>query len=142
MLCVVADDALGASGQQQQGYAALAPHDDRVPVSPGSRLELGEGMPWLFALGFFVVLSILKAGSVYGGARLAGKSPAVSAALAAALNVRGSTGIIVAALAFDAAIINRAFYSILILLSIGTAVLSALLLARPARDPRVLDLAG
>jgi Kef-type K+ transport system membrane component KefB len=97
--------------------------------------------PLFFAL-FFAVACAAKAASVWAGARLAGESGRGAWNLAVALNARGGPGIVLASVAFDAAIISQQFYAVLVLLAILTSLLAGAWLERevrggvPLREPR------
>ena len=64
----------------------------------------------------------VKSASVYLGARFAGERPLAARNLAAALNCRGGPGIVLASLAYDAGIVNGAFYGMLVLLAVITSI--------------------
>jgi Kef-type K+ transport system membrane component KefB len=106
----------------------------------GLRLDLVHGFDPLFFLVFFSFACVAKALSVYGGARLAGESQFAATNLAVAMNARGGPGIVLATVAFDAAIINDEFYAALIVLVIvtslgaGTWLERALRTGKPLRD--------
>ena len=65
-----------------------------------------------------------KSLSVYAGARLAKESHAGARNLAVAMNARGGPGIVLASVAFDAAIVNEGFYVILVMLAIVTSLIA------------------
>jgi Kef-type K+ transport system membrane component KefB len=100
----------------------------------GLRLDLlHEFSPLFFAL-FFAVACVAKAASVWVGARLAGESERGAWNLAVALNARGGPGIVLASVAFDAAIISQPFYAVLVLLAIVTSLLAGTWLEREVRS--------
>lgn len=104
----------------------------------GLRLDLVHAFDPLFFLAFFAFACAAKALSVYGGARLAGESRFAATNLAVAMNARGGPGIVLATVAFDAAIINEEFYANLILLVIVTSLLAGSWLERAIRTGRPL----
>ena len=68
----------------------------------GLVLDLIYGFSPLFFLGFLLVACLIKAASVYVGARAAGETNGSSWNLAVAMNARGGPGIVVASTAFAA----------------------------------------
>lgn len=110
----------------------------------GLRLDLVHGFDPLFFLVFLAFACAAKALSVYGGARLAGESRFASTNLAVAMNARGGPGIVLATVAFDAAIINEEFYAALVLLVILTSLAAGTWLERAIRAGKPLrdSLAG
>jgi Kef-type K+ transport system membrane component KefB len=96
----------------------------------GLRLDLIHGFDLAFFLLFLVVACVAKAASVWAGARLAGESPSGARNLAIALNARGGPGIVLASVAFDAAIIDQTFYAVLVMLAIVTSLLAGSWLER------------
>ena len=87
----------------------------------------------MFFLVFLVVACLVKASSCYLGARVAGERPTDAGNLAVALNARGGPGIVLASIAFDAAIIDASFYTSLILLAIVTSLGAGFVLQRSLR---------
>jgi len=87
----------------------------------GWRLDLSKS----FALGmlalFLVGSCLVKLGAVALGARLAGFRGLDVVNLAVATNARGGPGIVLASVAFDAGIINAAFYTTLVLAAVLTS---------------------
>jgi Kef-type K+ transport system membrane component KefB len=73
---------------------------------------------------FLAFACLIKTASAYAGARLAGEDKSGARNLAVALNARGGPGIVLASVAFDAGIIDPAFYTILVMLALGTSVLA------------------
>jgi Kef-type K+ transport system membrane component KefB len=73
---------------------------------------------------FLAFACLVKTVSAYAGARLAGEGKAGARNLAVALNARGGPGIVLASVAFDAGVIDPAFYTILVLLALVTSVLA------------------
>ena len=90
----------------------------------GLKLDLVHSFP----LGFFVPLLLfactVKALSIYAGARLAGEPSTNALNIAVAMNARGGPGIVLASLAYEAKIVNQAFYAILVMLSLVTSLLA------------------
>jgi Kef-type K+ transport system membrane component KefB len=104
----------------------------------GMRLDLVHDFDPLFFLLFFTFACVAKGLSVYAGARLAGENPFASTNLAVAMNARGGPGIVLATVAFDAAIINEEFYAALILLVLITSFAAGMWLERAIRTGRPL----
>jgi Kef-type K+ transport system membrane component KefB len=102
-------------------YACLIPLYFAVV---GLRLDLVHHFDlWFFA--FFLAFACLtKTASAYAGARLAGEDRPGARNLAVALNARGGPGIVLASVAFDAGIVDLAFYTILVMLALVTSVLA------------------
>ncbi|MGP3991714.1 cation:proton antiporter [Streptomyces sp. 3N207] len=102
----------------------------------GFRLDLVHDLDPLFFGWLFVLACVVKFGSVWAGALLAGKSPSWSAHFAVAMNARGGPGIILASVTYGAGIINGQFFVALMLLSILTSQLAGAWLTRAlTRDP-------
>lgn len=99
----------------------------------GLRLDLLEFSIWFF-VPFFVFACVVKAVSVYAGARLAGEGKVSSKNLAVTLNARGGPGIVLASVALDANIISGAFYSSLVMLAVLTSLLAGSWLGRIVRS--------
>ena len=90
----------------------------------GLRLDLVHQFdPWFFVF-FLAFACLVKTASAYAGARLAGEDKPGARNLAVALNARGGPGIVLASVAFDAGIINLAFYTILVMLALVTSILA------------------
>jgi Kef-type K+ transport system membrane component KefB len=104
----------------------------------GLRLDLVHQFDlWFFA--FFVAFAcVVKTASAYAGARLAGEDRPGARNLAVALNARGGPGIVLASVAFDAGIIDLAFYTILVMLALVTSVLAGSWLEATLRRGRAL----
>src|SRR3954451_6524362 len=99
----------------------------------GLRLDLIHDLRIGFFLVFLTLACLVKATSSYIGARIGGERPVDAANLAVALNARGGPGIVLASIAFDAAIIHASFYTSLILLGIVPSLGAAFLLQRSLR---------
>jgi Kef-type K+ transport system membrane component KefB len=87
----------------------------------GYRLDLGKSFSFAMLAIFLVSACVLKLLAAGAGARLAGFDWKDTFNLAAALNARGGPGIVLASVAFDAGIINAAFYTTLVLLAVLTS---------------------
>lgn len=87
----------------------------------GWRLDFGKGFsPAMLAI-FLALACLVKLASVMVGARAAGFRGLDSVNLAVAMNARGGPGIVLASVAFEAQIINSAFYTTLILTAVLTS---------------------
>jgi Kef-type K+ transport system membrane component KefB len=100
----------------------------------GLQLDLLRGFNAAFFLLFLTLACVIKAGSVYLGARIAGETGASSLNLAVALNARGGPGIVVASVAYGAGIIDQAYYAVLVMLAIVTSLVAGSWLAHVPRD--------
>lgn len=96
----------------------------------GLRLNLAEDLAVWLTLGFIAFACVVKAGSVYLGARLSGSAPADSVHLAVALNARGGPGIVLASVAHDAEIVSGVFFTTLVLTAVITSLLAGAWLER------------
>jgi Kef-type K+ transport system membrane component KefB len=96
----------------------------------GLRLDLLHSFDVAQFAGFLAFACVVKACSVYGGARLAGETARTSQNLAVAMNARGGPGIVLASVAFDAHIIDERFYAYLVVLSIVTSLIAGVWLER------------
>lgn len=90
----------------------------------GLRLNLRTDFDPTFFLMFLGIACLVKATSVFAGARLAGESSLGSWNLAVAMNARGGPGIVLASLAFDARIVSESFYTSLVMLAIVTSLMA------------------
>jgi Kef-type K+ transport system membrane component KefB len=104
----------------------------------GLKLDLIHQFDPLFFAAFLAFACAVKSVSVYAGSRLAGQDRFGSGNLAVALNARGGPGIVLASVAFDAAIIDERFYVALVLLAIVTSLLAGSWLERVVRSGRPL----
>ncbi len=87
----------------------------------GLKLDLGKTFSfWMLAV-FLVAACAMKLLSVAVGARLAGFRGLDVLNLAVATNARGGPGIVLASVAYDAGIINAAFYTTLVLVAVLTS---------------------
>jgi len=87
----------------------------------GWRLDLSKSFSFRMLLLFLVGSCVLKLISVALGARLAGFRGLDVLNLAVATNARGGPGIVLASVAYDAGIINAAFYTTLVLSAVLTS---------------------
>jgi Kef-type K+ transport system membrane component KefB len=99
----------------------------------GLKLDLIRQFDIPFFLLFLVYACVVKALSVYAGARFAGENRESAINLAMALNARGGPAIVMASVAFDAHIIAEKFYVDLVLLALVTSVMAGAWLDRVLR---------
>jgi Kef-type K+ transport system membrane component KefB len=90
----------------------------------GMRLDLARHFEPVFFLVLLAFACLVKAGSCYAGARLAGEGRRGAWNLAVALNARGGPGIVLASVALDAGIVDEGFYTSLVMLALITSVLA------------------
>jgi Kef-type K+ transport system membrane component KefB len=88
----------------------------------GLKLDLVHHLDVGFLVLFIAIACVVKAGSVFLGAKLAGESPFRARALAIAMNARGGPGIVLASVSFDAGIIDEDLFVIFVLLAILTSL--------------------
>ncbi len=100
----------------------------------GLGLDLIHGFDVVFFVGFLMAACLIKAASVYIGARAAGEDNYSSVNLSIAMNARGGPGIVVASTAFAAGIIDSNFFAVLVLLAIITSLVAGAWLERVPRD--------
>ena len=108
----------------------------------GFGLDLIHGFSPVFFLGFLIAACTIKALSVYVGARAAGETNGSSWNLAVAMNARGGPGIVVAATALAAGIIDKPFYAVLVLLAIVTSLVAGAWLERVPREKLLVRESG
>jgi Kef-type K+ transport system membrane component KefB len=114
----------------------------------GVRLDLVHHFDVAYFVLFLGFACAVKAASIYVGARAAGESAASAVNFAAALNARGGPGIVLAAVAYEATIINENFFAILVLTAIVTSMAAGSWLGRavrhglPLREDRQSHLRG
>lgn len=87
----------------------------------GYKLDLTRSFSFRMLLLFLLATCVIKVLSVGLGARLAGFRGLDLANLAIATNARGGPGIVLASVAYDAGIINAAFYTTLVLTAVLTS---------------------
>jgi Kef-type K+ transport system membrane component KefB len=90
----------------------------------GLRLDLVRQFDLPFFLLFLVYACVIKAASVYAGARLAGIRGSGARNLAVALNARGGPAIVLASVAYDARIISQRFTIALVMLALVTSAIA------------------
>jgi Kef-type K+ transport system membrane component KefB len=100
----------------------------------GLQLDLFRSFDPLFFVIYLFFACLVKAASVYAGARIAGEGQEASLNLAVAMNARGGPGIVLASVAFGAGIIDQPFYAVLVLLAIITSFIAGSWLERVPRD--------
>ena len=99
----------------------------------GLKLDLVHSFAPLLTLLFIAFACLVKAGSVYAGARWAGCPPVKSVNLAVAMNARGGPGIVLATLAYDAGIVNATLFTTLVLTAVITSLMAGSWLDRAIR---------
>ena len=100
----------------------------------GATLDLVHAFNPVFFVAFACVACVVKALSVYLGARLGGQDNLSSWNLAVALNARGGPGIVVASTALAAQVIDSEFYAVLVLLAVVTSLAAGAWLERVPRE--------
>ena len=90
----------------------------------GLQLDLLHHFDVPFFVGFLAFACIVKATSVYSGARLTGQRPAAARNLAIALNARGGPAIVLATVTYAAHIISEGFFVCLIMLALVTSMMA------------------
>jgi Kef-type K+ transport system membrane component KefB len=105
----------------------------------GLKLDLIHQFDIPFFALFLVYACVVKALSVYTGARLAGEKRESAINLAMALNARGGPAIVMASVAFDAHIISQKFYVDLVLLALVTSMMAGAWLDRVLRQGRFFE---
>jgi Kef-type K+ transport system membrane component KefB len=104
----------------------------------GAHLDLLHRFDAWFFCWFLVFACVVKTGSAYAGARMAGEPPRGSRNIALATNARGGPGIVLASVAFSAGIVSEEFYTSLVLLAIVTSMVTGSWLARVVRSGETL----
>lgn len=131
---LLAGIAASASGERAEGARrAVERFSFALPIPiyfaiVGLRLDLVHHFDVGFFLLFFGVACVVKTAACYVGARLAKESRRGSFNLAVAMNARGGPGIVLASVAFDAAIIAEGMYTVLVMLSIFSSLIVGSLL--------------
>ncbi len=123
---LLAGDLRGDAEQARQTIQGFA-YACFIPIYfaiVGLRLDLVHQFDPRFFVFFLTFACLIKTASAYAGARLAGEGKPGARNLAVALNARGGPGIVLASVAFDAGIINLAFYTILVMLALVTSILA------------------
>lgn len=133
-VAVGVNDGTGSLGRDRNALAGFS-FGFFVPVYfalIGIQLDLIHHFDPLFFIGFLAFACIVKAASVYTGARLSGEKPFVASSLAVAMNARGGPGIVLASTAYAAGIINESFFVSLVMLSVVTSLFAGGFLDRVA----------
>ncbi|MEU7226713.1 cation:proton antiporter [Streptomyces chrestomyceticus] len=78
---------------------------------------------------------VSKIGGAYAGARISGIGHAEALPTALLMNTRGLTEIVIVAVALDAGIIDRSFYSVMVIMAIATTAMTGPLLTLFAKAP-------
>lgn len=100
----------------------------------GLGLDLIHGFDAVFFVGFLLAACVIKAVSVFLGARVAGETACSSWNLSVAMNARGGPGIVVASTALAAGIVDQNFFAALVLLAIVTSLAAGAWLERVPRE--------
>jgi Kef-type K+ transport system membrane component KefB len=90
----------------------------------GMQLDLINDFDIVFFVLFFLLATVVKAFSVWAGARVVGESNSTAVNLAVALNARGGPGIVLATVTLSAGVINGTFFTAIVVLSIVTSLLA------------------
>ncbi|WP_228984174.1 cation:proton antiporter [Streptomyces sp. DH12] len=90
----------------------------------GLKLDLVHAFDPLLTLAFIAFACVVKAASVYLGARWAGRPRSGALNLAVAMNARGGPGIVLATLAYDARIIDATLFTTLVLTAVITSLMA------------------
>ena len=90
----------------------------------GLKLDLVHAFEPIFFLIFLLFACGAKSFSVYAGARGAGETKQGAWNLAVAMNAPGGPGIVLASVAYDAAIVGESFYVVLVMLAIITSLMA------------------
>lgn len=136
---------VGAAGDASQAKAVVMKDNAlgfSIPIyfgMVGFKLNLIKSFQPLDFILLLIFACLVKAGSVYGGARLAGEVPRRALHLAVCMNARGGPGIVLASVAFQAQIINESFYVSLVLLAIMTSLGAGTWLERALRKGESLS---
>ena len=120
----------GRSGTERRRFAEPLDAIQKVAVAVfiplyfvmvGAQLDFAEGFSAAMVLAFLLGSSILCLGSIAFATRLAGFRGLEIVNLAIASNARGGPGIVLASVAFEAGIINGAFFTTLVLTAVLTS---------------------
>ena len=87
----------------------------------GYKLDLGHSFSFAMLLIYVVAACLVKIAAVSLGARAAGFRGHDNLNLSVAMNARGGPGIVLATVAFDAGIVNPAFFTTLVLTAVLTS---------------------
>jgi Kef-type K+ transport system membrane component KefB len=133
----------GIQGTERQRFAGALRAIGRVGFASfiplyfalvGTRLELGAGFSMIVLLAFLVGSSALRASFVALASRLAGFGRRDATDIAVAMNARGGPGIVLATIAFEAAIIAPQFFTALVITAIVTSQFAGWWLGRALRE--------
>ena len=130
---IVVRRATGEAGRAMSGALTSFAFAFFVPIYfalVGLRLDFVHSFQLVPFVVFLAFACVVKAASVYAGARVAGEPHRGSLNFAVALNARGGPGIVLASVAFDAGIIDERFFTTLVLLAVVTSLMAGSWLAR------------
>jgi Kef-type K+ transport system membrane component KefB len=120
----------GRSGSERRRFAEPLDSIQKVATAVfipmyfaivGSQLDFGEGFSLFMLLAFLIGSSVLCLSSIALATRLAGFRGLEIVNLSIASNARGGPGIVLASVAFEAGIINGAFFTTLVLTAVFTS---------------------
>ena len=114
----------GATAQEAMRRFSLAFFIPIYFALIGLGLNLQRDLAPAFLAGLFGFGCVVKGTSVWLGARLAGVDRTVALDLAVALNARGGPGIVLASVTLAAGVIDQAFFTSLVLLSVLSSQLA------------------
>jgi Kef-type K+ transport system membrane component KefB len=146
-ICVARADALSGAEEDRRASKSLARFSLAffVPVYfaiVGLSLDLPNQFDLAFFVPFLAFGCVVKATSVWLGARLAGESQRSATSLAVALNARGGPGIVLASVTLNAGIINARFFTSLVMLSIVTSQVAGAWLGWSLRSSKGREAVG
>ncbi|MFH8492037.1 cation:proton antiporter [Streptomyces longisporoflavus] len=141
-ICAARGDA--GSGELQVGGRALPAWEAIkhfslaffVPVyfaCVGLRLDLARQLDPLFFLWFLLLVCAMKGLSIWLAGVFAGETHAFSVHLGVALNARGTPGVLMATVTYEAGVINARFFAALVLMSVVTCQIAGFWLDRAFR---------
>lgn len=99
----------------------------------GMSLDLIRDLDIVFTIGLLLVGTIVKYGGSFIGAAMARERWRMSHAISISVNARGGPGLVVASTAFTAGIVSSTAYTSLVILSVGSSVIAAIVLASGLR---------
>ncbi len=102
----------------------------------GMNVDLAQSFDPLFFGWFLLAACGVKTLSVWGAARLAGEERGFAGSLAIALNARGTLGVVLAGVTYQAGLINKPFFTVLVLVSLVTSQLAGVRLGLTAHRLR------
>ncbi len=133
----------GIKGSERERFSAPMDAVSRVAFASfiplyfalvGARLQLGAGFSFTVLIVFLVGSSVLRAAFVGAATRLAGSPTRDAVDVAVAMNARGGPGIVLATIAFEAAIIAPRLFTALVITAIVTSQFAGWWLDRALRD--------